>query len=433
MKINFTAKDIMEATEVHLHNGTLYIVFGGDAYGFNRKSREWYLKDNFWDYFDSELMMSCFEPITKEGAVKLYIEWINKDNERLDAAIKFAVDRHAGQLRKGTTNSYIRHPLEAMIILQSMNADIDLQIAGVLHDTVEDTDTTEEELRQLFGDEVADLVCAHSEDKSKTWEERKTHAIKELAEGDKRFKMLVMADKVSNLRAILKDYREFGDELWTRFNAPATKQAWYYSEIQDALWDMQNYPECAELYWEMVGTYKDVFVKMYHHEESDRLFQVCLDGSRHYLCKGNPEWKELESELPESAKLIDRKTLERMEDEWNVPFWQMHEKDCSDGEYDLFVSTRRSFSIEIKNGKLTLYCDDFGPECEMINGKDGYEFWYKLNRDNTQRFLARFRLVYGFEGSIGELLKKVFGEDNGPMMFRSFCHENIVEYDFFSY
>lgn len=67
---------------------------------------------------------------------------------------------------------------------------------------------------------MANLVNAHSEDKSKTWDERKTAAIEHLAKADKRLKMLVMADKASNLRSIAADYEYWGDSLWDRFNAP---------------------------------------------------------------------------------------------------------------------------------------------------------------------------------------------------------------------
>lgn len=152
-----------------------------------------------------------------------------RENYLLEKAIHFATFKHAGQLRKGTTVPYIVHPLETMKILLSMNADTNLLIAGLLHDTVEDTDTSIEEITEIFGADVAALVGGHSEDKSKSWEERKTHAIKVLADASRRMKMLVMADKVSNLRSMAADYRAVGDKLWSRFNAPVEKQAWYYS------------------------------------------------------------------------------------------------------------------------------------------------------------------------------------------------------------
>ncbi|MCD7771106.1 MAG: HD domain-containing protein [Oscillospiraceae bacterium] len=186
-------------------------------------------------------------------------ESITQENQKLNEAIIFAVNQHAGQLRKGTTRPYILHPIEVLQILHSMKADTNLMIAGLLHDTVEDTGATVDEIRERFGEDVAILVAAHSEDKSKTWDERKTFAIEELKTADKRLKMLVMADKLSNMRSIESDYNEIGEELWNRFNAPFEKQQWYYTGIKDTLCDMANYPETKECYEELVGIWERVF------------------------------------------------------------------------------------------------------------------------------------------------------------------------------
>ena len=97
--------------------------------------------------------------------------YTEKEKERLNEAIVFATERHAGQVRKGSGKPYIVHPLEVLTILTDMEAGADVLIAGVLHDTVEDTGTTIEEIRSRFGDAVADLVAGCSEDKSKSWEE----------------------------------------------------------------------------------------------------------------------------------------------------------------------------------------------------------------------------------------------------------------------
>ncbi|MBR2627062.1 MAG: bifunctional (p)ppGpp synthetase/guanosine-3',5'-bis(diphosphate) 3'-pyrophosphohydrolase, partial [Peptococcaceae bacterium] len=159
------------------------------------------------------------------------MEAVQRDNARLNQAIIFATERHAGQLRKGTALPYILHPLETLQILSEMQADMDLQIAGVLHDVLEDTNTTLEELITLFGEDVASLVNHHSEDKSRSWAERKTTAVLAAKQADERIKMLILADKLSNLRAISRDYAALGDTLWERFNAPKEKQAWYYNGI----------------------------------------------------------------------------------------------------------------------------------------------------------------------------------------------------------
>ena len=96
---------------------------------------------------------------------------------RLQDAIRFALDKHAHQFRKGTDRPYILHPLEVMLLLSAMNADTDLLMAGVLHDTVEDTDATLPELEARFGPGVAGLVGAHTDDKSLPWQERKAKAV----------------------------------------------------------------------------------------------------------------------------------------------------------------------------------------------------------------------------------------------------------------
>lgn len=434
MEKQFTVTDILNAQAVHLYdNSCLYIVIGGEAYGFYENGSEWFHKENFWDYFDSSLMLSYFTPITKEEAAQIYMGWTKDpaaDCMRLNEAIKFAVDHHAGQFRKATVRPYISHPLEVMVILQSMDADINLQIAGVLHDTIEDTDATENEIRALFGDDVADLVSAHSEDKSKTWIERKTTAIEELVKADKRLKMLIMADKVSNLRSMTFDYARIGEDLWNRFNKGVSDQAWYYSGIQDALFDMQNYPECAPVYWEMFALYKDLFVCYYIDRESEMIYQVCMDGTKFYLEKGNPDWNSTET-LPDTAVLIDRKLAEKTEDEWNIPFWEQHERDLQDAQYFLYSSNRRCFDIHIAESELVLHCEDFGPECEIMTGKDEYEFYYRLNEDATHRFLARLRIETDLNVQLDELLKLHFGEDNGPRKFEEFCDRNLIEYQRF--
>lgn len=181
------------------------------------------------------------------------------DNALLDEAIQFAVKAHSGQLRKGSARPYILHPLETMNILNSMNADTNLLIAGVLHDTIEDTAATADEILEQFGFDVATLVSAHSEDKSKTWQERKTAAIAEAANSEPRLQMLILADKVSNLRSMARDFRELGDKLWERFNAPKEKQSWYYFGLKEALASMQYDKNASQIYWEMAALYKELF------------------------------------------------------------------------------------------------------------------------------------------------------------------------------
>lgn len=352
MDRQFTVEDIRLAKEVHLFDGnTLYVIDEDyEAYGFYRYGGEWFHKSSFWDYFESEIMMSYFTPITKIEAAELYETWreLNRTaGQRLNDAIRFATERHEGQTRKGTNIPYILHPLEVLQILSSMRADTELLIAGVLHDAVEDTDTTLEEIRQRFGADVAELVASNSEDKSKTWEERKQHTIKMLKGASHRVKQLILADKLANLRSIAYDYRRIGGRLWERFNAPAEKQAWYYGGIDDALSGLQ-YTDCKDVYWEYAGLFKDVFVKYYLDEDAEILHQVCLSGEHYCLRRSSPQsWipyealvaEDISEHMAEMMKPtkesrqyyaaefsfedmtpLSRKQAEHMEDEWVMNF-----------------------------------------------------------------------------------------------------------------
>lgn len=155
----------------------------------------------------------------------------------VEEAIAFATKAHKGQYRKGTKKPYIVHPLEVAKIVSTMTKDEDVICAAVLHDTIEDCKgITEETLRLQFGDRVAQLVAGESEDKTKTWEERKSATIEHLKNASEELQIIGLADKLSNLRDIDKDYPIFGEEFWLRFRMK-NKEAmgWYYKGIKDAL------------------------------------------------------------------------------------------------------------------------------------------------------------------------------------------------------
>lgn len=182
-----------------------------------------------------------------------------RKNEKLHEAIVFAAKAHKGQLRKGTDVDYISHPLEAMQILTAMGADEDLIVAGILHDTVEDTGVPMQEITERFGNDVAQLIQGHTEDKSKSWEDRKQSMIDAVAAGDLRLKMLVLSDLLSNMRSTWSDYRIHGDDAWKKFNAPKEKQFWYYSAVLKAVRKLEEHEETRGAYWEATELYKDMY------------------------------------------------------------------------------------------------------------------------------------------------------------------------------
>ena len=183
-----------------------------------------------------------------------------EENCLLESGIINAMLWHDGQLRKGTNLPYIVHPLEVMNILLQMGADKKLMIAGVLHDTAEDTEATLADIEEIFGKDVADLVASHTEmDKSLPWRERKEIALEHLVKASKREQMLVLADKLSNIEAMVRDFDKLGDELWERFNQGKEQQEWYYREALKALAPLKEDYELAYFYYRLEGAVDYLF------------------------------------------------------------------------------------------------------------------------------------------------------------------------------
>ena len=199
------------------------------------------------------------------------------NTELFDKAAHFAISAHANTERRAKGFPYIIHPMEAAAIVATMTTDPELLAAAILHDTLEDTEVTFEELRRQFGNRVAYLVLAESnikmnvfdkpraEGKSRsvctmprrenvcceetngilrqtTWRESKSRAVERLANASHEGKIVAMGDKLSNLRAIASDYQLIGDQLWSRFHAPEGKKdvEWYYRALFDALNDLKG-------------------------------------------------------------------------------------------------------------------------------------------------------------------------------------------------
>lgn len=121
------------------------------------------------------------------------------------AAAHFAADKHRDQRRKGPEKSpYINHPIEVAEVLAGVGGVTEVAViqAALLHDTVEDTETTHEELLERFGGEVAGLVAEVTDDKSKEKSERKRLQVEHAGVLTPRAKMIKMADKICNVRDI---------------------------------------------------------------------------------------------------------------------------------------------------------------------------------------------------------------------------------------
>lgn len=185
------------------------------------------------------------------------------DTALVDKAIKFAVDAHANTERRGKGFPYVIHVLEAMEIVATITNDPELLAAAALHDTVEDTDVTVDVIRREFGDRIAALVQAESDEmvagvsEEDSWRGRKQAAINRLASASHDAKIVAMGDKLSNMRAIARDYHRDGDKLWSLFHAPGGKadHAWHYHGLAESLSELDG----TEAYREFKEAIEDVF------------------------------------------------------------------------------------------------------------------------------------------------------------------------------
>lgn len=169
-------------------------------------------------------------------------------------AIEFAAKKHDGQVRKGTTTPYIVHPMEVMYYLTLSGADQTTIIAGLLHDVVEDTPTTIEEVEKEFGLDVARLVMFETEDKSKPWLQRKTENILRIKNAPKNAQFICCADKLSNLKSIYYDSKT-DPNVWSRFTGTKEQSKEYYRQMIEALSPLKE--EC--IYKNLINYYKAVF------------------------------------------------------------------------------------------------------------------------------------------------------------------------------
>ena len=158
---------------------------------------------------------------------------------KLEESIVYATTLHQGKVRKVKNVPYILHPLEVAQIIATMTDDQEIIAAGVLHDVVEDTEGTLDEIREKFGDRVALLVDSETEnkypgqDKRLTWKRRKDESLRNLKNStDIGVKMLWLADKLANIRALAGSYSECGEDMWDMFNqSDPQMHRWYYKSV----------------------------------------------------------------------------------------------------------------------------------------------------------------------------------------------------------
>jgi (p)ppGpp synthase/HD superfamily hydrolase len=174
---------------------------------------------------------------------------------RFESALLYAHQVHLGQRRKGTGIPYVAHILGVTAIAMEYGATEDEAIGALLHDAAEDGggEARLAEIRARFGDAVGDIVlgCSdslveHPEDKL-PWRERKENYLAHVAAASDSVCLVSAADKLHNVRSIIRDLRDHGDDVWERFQGRRDGTLWYYEAVAHALLTRSRSPLTRDL------------------------------------------------------------------------------------------------------------------------------------------------------------------------------------------
>lgn len=157
-------------------------------------------------------------------------------------ALRFALERHAGQTRKGTEVPYASHLLRVAGLVMEHGGDAQQVAIALLHDVIEDCGVSDAELARRFGPDVAravrslsDVLEGDTPEQKAPWRERKTRFVAQLGEIDTRTRLIAACDKLDNLSALVADLETEGPGTLARFNGSPRQIRWYYEELRRAL------------------------------------------------------------------------------------------------------------------------------------------------------------------------------------------------------
>jgi len=164
-------------------------------------------------------------------------------SKKIEKAIQTATYLHRNQTRRGTGIPYVSHLFAVFLILSKYTKNEDILIAGLLHDSLEDSDPNDynkEKLKQDFGENVLTIVQGVSEDKDGSlsekdaklsWRYRKESYLHHLNVVSEESVLVSTADKIHNLGSTVEDLKKEGDSIWDKFNASKEDQMWFYESF----------------------------------------------------------------------------------------------------------------------------------------------------------------------------------------------------------
>lgn len=227
-----------------------------------------------------------------------------------ERTLNFAINAHRGQVRKSEPDKpMIFHPINVGHILKEYGYDENVVASGFLHDVVEDTKYTFDDIKRVFGDDIVSLVYGASEpDKSLEWEDRKKHTIESIKEMDLRHKAVICADKISNLEDLNNIFGKTGKVDFSAFKRGFYDQQWYYTSVYEAL------VEGEEEIHPMFKRYYDILQKVFYADKDNMYL-------RNVIFDDNLErYRELQKLQYKKEELIKLKSLSKSMNPYVIEF-----------------------------------------------------------------------------------------------------------------
>lgn len=178
--------------------------------------------------------------------------FMNRNHSLIERAVALAVRAHDGQMRKDAPMPYIVHPIEVGLILSRYGFSDIVIAAGIVHDVVEDTVVTADELRRGLGDEVADIVAPVTHDDTLPWDEKKKAYIEAVRVAGDEAKAVSLADKIANAYSLIAAHEIQGVAIWKHFNAGREKKLWFERAMLEMFRASFDHPMVDE-YEKLVG------------------------------------------------------------------------------------------------------------------------------------------------------------------------------------
>jgi len=262
-----------------------------------------------------ELLWKVFEK--KEGKQddqEFYYRMIRK-------ALKFAEEFYAPK-EIGDDGNFSYPYLEMMHVLNDMNmavVDPTIMIAGILYYSADQTPVTPDMIRWQFGNQVADLLDVYLRHMDLDQEIRHRQFISDLKKADTPVKVLALADILVRQRDIVRSSRVYPGKVWNPDDPEQLSYVRYLNDVQDAVYDLQFNDVTKYAYWELVDSFKDLFVEFWLDRENLRMYQN-FAGEKYVISRNCLQAQPYSGEIPKNAIKVGRKYAERTFDNWGEEY-----------------------------------------------------------------------------------------------------------------